>query len=175
MKKIDIINNRIIKNTVTKPLHYLALLIVLMALTAFNSFSQTNCDVKLSAEFKRTVKTIKDSEYTYTLFLKNSGNVVYEINLSGINYNHDCINPDKLPIETNEDFNINLFDLDFNIIDKNISIEPGENYKFYLNLKVPDGAVFNTWNCTKAIAKSGDCPPITLELHTFNPHPENRE
>jgi len=175
MKEIQIEKKKIAKKSIGGFSKMVVLTIVIMVLSVLNSFSQNDCKVILKAKNNRTTKTIQNLEYTYTLFLENADSLAYEYSLTGLNNNDECTNPDGLPIISNIDLSIILMDSDLNPINENVFIAPGESFKFYLKLKVPENSPFDTWNCTEVKADVIGCDSAILHLHTFNPNPETLE
>jgi hypothetical protein len=146
--------------------------LILIFISVLNSFSKNNCGGNLTAEFNRTIKTILNSEVTYTLLLKNTDIVTHEYLLKNINDN--VSNPDGLIAEPRVTMNSVLLDSAMNILTK-ITLVPGGQIKFFLKLVVPENTSFDTWNCTEVLAEPEDCETVTLELYTFNPNPSNLE
>lgn len=152
---------------------------VFLVLTAIHiadaTFAQNNCNTTLTAEKNRTVKTFRDSEYTYTLYLENADDVVHEYEITASNYNEGCENPDGSPSDNNISIDFSIIDTETNLISEKISIQPGGELKFYVKLIVPDGASFETWNCSLIQAVANSCDTARVILHTYSPNPLNHE
>lgn len=154
---------------------YFSLVVILFFASTMFSVAQNNCNINLRAENNRTIKTIRSSEYTYTLYLENLDQVSHNIVLSGYNHNEGCENPGQLQMDSKVSLSIFLLDQDSNIISDIFQLGAGQKIKFYLKLVVPENTPFESWNCTEVLVEAVNCEPVTLELYTFNPHPENLE
>jgi hypothetical protein len=148
------------------------ILLVFVFTSVLSSFSQNNCGGNLSAEFKRTIKTITDSKATFTLLLKNTDLVTHEYTFKNINDN--VSNPDGLKAEPKVSMNSVLLDTTMSVLTK-ISLAPGEQTKFFLRLTLPEKTPFDSWNCTQVTAETIGCSPVKIELFAFYPNPDNRE
>lgn len=171
MKEIIVIKKHSEKNTK----HYIGLLLAaILIFPAFLSFSQNQCGLKFYAEKNRTTKTIKNSEYTYILYLENEGSEAYEMEVTAENIS-DCENPDGMSAGSNIEMLNQLMDSEMNTLEDRIELAPGEKIKLFLKVTVPEGSRFDAWNCTSVKAESVNCAPLKLVLHTFYPNPENLE
>ncbi len=155
----------------------LFLIVLLLAFPAAITFAQNNCKANITVLKNRNVKTITNSEYTFTLYLENSGSKAGEFTITANNANGSNENPDGSPTGSNIELTHQLLDTGMNPISNPVLVKAGETFSFLLKLSVPEGSPIEAWNCTEVSVEADNCvlAPGSILLYVFNPDPDNHE
>ncbi len=155
-----------------KTQNFLLTVLFILAASLFVS-AQSDCNINLAANNNRTIKTIKNLSYTYTLIVTNLGSETSEVELFANNANETCENPDGLSNEYNIPLENEILDSELNPINSPITLGAGDSFTFLVKLNASADSSQERWNCTEVIAEANNCTndPLKILLHTFNPNP----
>ena len=159
-----------------KTQNFLFTVLFILAASLFVS-AQSDCNINLAAKNNRTIKTIKNLSYTYTLTVSNLGSETSEIEIFANNANESCENPDGLSNEYNIPLENLILDEGLNPINTSIELGAGESFTFFVKLSTSANSSQERWNCTEVSAEVNNCSsdPQKILLHTYNPNPLEME
>lgn len=125
----------------------------------FNSFlygQTTKCNVSLNVEKQRNIRSTTLEGTYYAMILTNNSTTKSTYILTSENRNLDCQNPDNISSNDNVELKINFLDEKLKPISE-ISIQSGQNIKFFVHVTVPKNTTVNKWSCTEIMANSIEC------------------